>query len=524
VRLASPGLIGQGNGRRQPPASKRKTAEFRRWTTVNLTDARTDIEDTELFWLENGISIGKGVIQILNGPGAPVATLAQGVSTLWGFVLNGSPVMIAVGPDGSLTQVTPGGVTTVIAGAGIVTPLAHLTMWQGTTILILDPTLGYFSWNGTTFTVIDATRVGESIAVFEGRAWLAHNRTITFTAPGTFNDFTIGNGAGTVIITDEAFIGNITHMISLVEQLWIFGPASVETISNVGATGVAPTVVTSFALTNVSGALGSSASNSGVAYFRAVAFMSPGGIYAISGVTPQQLSEKIDQMFPGLTLTPDVPGAVGLIQNLYCLLYLVNYTQATVPQLPTPANGLTTATPLLIGFTKGKTFFASQGATLRWITTLIVNGVSQAWGSDASGNIFQLFGAANDQPVAYKVVGKLHPLGKAVAMKALMKIGVELQATHLVAPTLTIDSDLGSKAIALAPAVALRLLNQQNQILLLQNSSGQTLTLLGQGLALPKQDAAMFGHYLGWTITGNDPPYRLQAIQMEFVETRDWNA
>lgn len=525
MKLASPSLVGHGNGagRKPPPAPKRKTVEQRRWTTVNVTDARTDLEDSELFWCENGIPIGKGVIQFLNGPGAAVATLAQGIATLWGFTLNNVPLFIAVGSDGSLTQVTPGGVVTVIRGAGTVSTLAHLSIWQGTTILIIDPTFGYSSWDGTTYTVIDATRVGESIAVFEGRVWLGHNRTITFTAPATFNDFTVGNGAGTVVITDEAFVGNISHMISLVEQLWIFGPASVETISNVTASGIAPTVVTTFAITNVITGLGSAAANSGVGYFRAVAFMSPGGIYAISGVTPQKLSEKLDQMFPGLALLPDVPGAVGLVQNLNCLFYLVTYTQTAVPQLPTPASGVTTGVPLLVGFTSGKTFFATQGATLKWITTLYVNGVAQVWGADASGRIYQLFGAPNSEPVAVKVVGKLHPLGKAVQMKALMKIGVELQFSQPFTPTLTVDSDLGSKPIPLNPAAPRRFVNVLNQTVVFTNAASQVVIFTGGGLALPKMDAAMFGHFLGWTYEATAAPHRLQAIQMEYADTRDWN-
>jgi hypothetical protein len=524
--MASPALVGSGNGRRPPPQNKRQTAEFRRWTGINLTDARTDIEDTELFWLENGISIGKGVIQILNGPGDAIATLSQGIASMFGFTLNGVAIVMVVGSDGSLTQVTvPGGVQTVIGGgAGTVSTSARMTIWQGTTILIEDPTFGYSSWDGTTYTVIDATMVGTSIAVFQGSVWLGNNRTITFTAPATFNDFTAGNGAGSVTITDEAFIGNITFMLSAVEQLWIVGPASVETISNVQASGVAPSVVRTFAISNVVPSVGSSAPSSGIPFFRAIAFFSPGGIYAISGVSPQKISKAIDRLFPGLMLTGDVPAAVSLVQNLYCMLFLVTYTQANTPSLPTPANGVTTGTPLVLGFSEGKMFFASQGATLKWITSVIVNGVAQAWGADGSGNIFQLFGAAASTAVPYKIVGKLHPLGKSVQMKGLMKLGVELETPAVIDPQCTIDSDLGSKTLAIAANRVQRFVNASGQTVVFTNSSGQTVTFVGGGLVLPKQDAAMFGHFLGWTLYGTDAPFRLQAIQYEYVMTRDWNA
>lgn len=508
----------------QPPPSKRKTAEFRRWKGMNLTDARTDIDDDEVFWLENGISIGKGVIQFLNAAAAPVATIAQGVASMAGFTLNGNPVDIVVGVDGSLTQVSiPGGTTTVIAGANTVTINAHMTIWQGTTILIIDPSTGYHSWNGSTYTFISGAQRGQSIAVFEGRVWIGNNRTITFTAPASFNNFSTADGGGATTITDEAFVGNITAMVSAVEQLWIVGPASIETLSNVAATGASPNVVTTFALTNVVPTVGSTAPNSIIPYFRALAMMSPGGIYAISGVTPQQLSQNIDRVFPGLVLTPDVPAAVALIQNLYCMLFLVTYGQGSVPTLPKPANGSASGTPLVIGFTKGKMFWASQGDTLKWITTVIVNGVSQAWGADGSGHIFQLFGADNNANVRVKVVGKLNAFGKATSMHALYKIGVELEAINPISPTFTIDSEMGSLAIPLVASMPQTFVNQQNQTVVFVNSSNQTVTFVGQGLSTPKQDAAMFGHYLGWTYECFGPPHRLQAIQMEYAETRDWN-
>src|SRR5207244_10775441 len=90
--------------------------------------------------------------------------------------------------------------------------------------------------------------------------------------------------------------------------------------------------------------------------------------------------------------------------------------------------------PSVIGFTKGKLFLASQGTTLKWITTLIVNGVAQAWGADAAGHIFQLFGASNATPVVFKIQGKLSDYGLSTTAKAVYKVGLEFQASNLVNP------------------------------------------------------------------------------------------
>jgi hypothetical protein len=109
-------------------------------------------------------------------------------------------------------------------------------------------------------------------------------------------------------------------------------------------------------------------------------------------------------------------------------------------------------------------------------------------------------------------------------MKGLMKLGVELETPAVIDPQCTIDSDLGSKTLAIAANRVQRFVNASGQTVVFTNSSGQTVTFVGGGLVLPKQDAAMFGHFLGWTLYGTDAPFRLQAIQYEYVMTRDWNA
>src|SRR5438034_3731398 len=157
-----------------------RSVQFRRWKGVNRTDDRTSISDEEFAWLENAITVGDGAVQLLPKQGASIATITPGIATLWGVTLSlggvATPLLIVVGTDGSLKQVKTDGTTTVIAAAGTVTTSAHVTIFRTSPVLIVDPTKGYFSWDGTTFTVIDATKVGVSVAVFEGRVWIANGR------------------------------------------------------------------------------------------------------------------------------------------------------------------------------------------------------------------------------------------------------------------------------------------------------------------------------------------------------------
>lgn len=512
---------GQVRGRAQgrpPSPPKARTVQYREWKGVNLTDARVAIDDNELAWLENAITIGKGAIQILPAPAAPVASIAAGIVSLWGFVLAGVPVMISVNADGSMSQITPGGAVTAVAPAATVTAAADLSIWQTSPILIVDPSTGYHKWDGTTFTTIDASKTGVSVAVFEGRAWIAKNRTVLYTAPATFDNFTAGDGAGSTIVTDEAFVGNIAHIISVVEQLWLLSASSVEAIANVQATGTSPNVTTSFSVTNIASGLGCGASpHSTIGYFRALTFKAPFGVYALSGVTPQKLSDKLDGMFEAITGTIDAPAATAVVRSLLVLALLVEYTQARDQSLPTPASGSNGATKLLICFSQGKWFFGQQGA-LVWITTVVVNGVSQAWGTDGQ-RVFQLFGAAATTPVTYKIQSKLYDFGLSTTNKKIDKFGLEVQAATAIAPTLTIDSE------RTAPTQAIALTNTLTFV-----GTGPItfvgtgpITFLTTGMVLGRSNATMDGQFLGWTLTGTDPPYRLQAIQMEIIPTREWN-
>src|SRR5882724_9518944 len=177
-----PSSSAQRQREKQRREFKSKTVQWRAWKGLNIVDDRTAIDDDELFRLENAITLGKGKIRLLPAAGATIATIAVGISSITGVALNGVWVLISVNSDGSLSQVSLGGVVTVIAPAGTVTANARVDIWRGSPVLIVDPTFGYMQWDGAVFTVVDATKIGSTIAVFQGRVWIGNNRTITGTA------------------------------------------------------------------------------------------------------------------------------------------------------------------------------------------------------------------------------------------------------------------------------------------------------------------------------------------------------
>lgn len=505
-------------GATAPAPPKSKTVEWRKWKGLNKTDARVAISDEEFAWLENAITVGDGAVQILPGVGASIATIAAGIHSIWGFTLNGSPVLITVNLDGSASQIAvPSGTVTPVCGAGVLGTDTHLTIWEASPVLFIDDTLGYMSWDGTTFTVIDATIKGRTIAAFEGRVWIGNGRTIQYSAPDTYNDFAAANGAGSVIITDAAFEGSIVQLTSALEELWTLGNSSVEALANVTASGTPPNVLTSFSITNILTNLGSPFPHSVIGYLRALAFAAPFGFYALSGVTPQKLSAKLDGLLPFLTLLADsdVTAAVAVVQNLLVLLFAVPYTGTEAQARQSPLT-------LLLGFAEGKWFSAVQNPNLVWITNVVVSGVAEAWGTDGSG-VFQLFGATASTPVTYKIQSKLYSLGGSTTIKAMKKVGIEIEAPYAVNPTLTIDSEGTSETINATFSNQVTWLNNMGQVVTWLNNALGTVNWLSTGTVLSRANSAQFGHYLGWTLKGTDPPYRMQAMAFEYVPTREWD-
>lgn len=489
------------------------TTEMREFSGVNLTDTRTSIEDKEFAWLENAIPIGKGNLKLVPGAGASIATIAAGVSSLWGFSLTTntltSAVLISVNTDGSMNMVDTAGANTntVIAAAGTVTTQARLTLFKSAPVLIIDPVKGYLIFDGTKPVFVQsATILGTDIATFEGRTWIANGRTITFTAPNSFTDFTAANGAGSSTVTDSVFPGSITRLLSALEQLYVVGPGAVNAISNVQTAGTP--LITTFSNTNLVSNVGSVFPSSVNSFFRTFLFLAPYGVYAIVGATPQKLSDKLDGLFPLLQLGADAPSAVGTVHNVYIWCVLVPYVD--------PVVGLRS---LLLCFTQGKWFFASSTATtLVGLTQVLVNGQPDIFTTDGT-NVFQLF-ANTSTAVTYLIRSKLFDMGSAVTMKKWLRFRLELQSSNTVAPTVTLENEASSTNIGIIGGNAIVFIGT-GAITFIGTAA---ITFLGTGLQLLSTAAnvQILGQYLGWTLSGTDPSWTMSQAAMQVDPQGQW--
>ena len=69
----------------------------------------------------------------------------------------------------------------------------------------------------------------------------------------------------------------------------------------------------------------------------------------------------------------------------------------------------------------------------------------------------------------------------------------------------------------------LTLINALGNALQLQNAALGNLTITAQGTVLARANVNMWWHFWGVTISGTDPVYRIQAIQMQIRKSRDWS-
>jgi hypothetical protein len=168
-------------------------------------------------------------------------------------------------------------------------------------------------------TVIGVPNLDEisSVATFSGRVWISTGRTVTFSSATSPTDFT-SVSAGAETITDSTLRGNIQHMVSANNFLYIYGEDSINVFSDVRITNTGETLFTN---TNVSASVGSKLKYAVFPYFRSVLFMNNYGVYALVGSTTSKISDQLDGLFPYIDFSKPVTAGQVLLNNILCAAF-----------------------------------------------------------------------------------------------------------------------------------------------------------------------------------------------------------
>ena len=369
--------------------------------------------------------------------------------------------------------------------------------------------------------VMNVTANGTTIATYSGRVWIANGRTILFTAAGTYNDFNPADLAGSLIMTDDTLKTSISRLFSANNYLYIFGASSVNIISNVtvsnpvlSSTGaiLTPSTVT-FSNTNISSNMGTDMGDSLVSLFRSVMYVSDYGVFALTGSTPQKISDHLDGIFPLISFTQSASGGTVIINGIQTLCYLVSYTD--------PVLG---ARPLLLLYFNKKWYFASQTTTsaLTFIAQASPDpDVPSMYGTDGL-HLYELF-SNTTAATAQTIKTKLWDFGSSLIVKQALKFGMETISTNTPATiSINIDTEYNTQAYSTASGNTITWANNAGNPIIWYNNSGVVIVWLATGYLFTRADVSNYGNYLGQTITSPTPGLVYTGFYFQYEPRTPW--
>ena len=468
-------------------------------TSIILTNAGTGYTSAPTVTITGGSGSGATAV-------ASLVTFATG--TVYVQVTNGGSgytnaanTVVTIG-DGS-------GWTTRATGTAI------LSGGQVTQVVMTNAGAGYTSSSNVTVTITggggsNATATGYvqtdqivDVSTFSGRVWVAAGRTVTYSAAGSYSDFT-SVSAGSFTLTDSTLHGNIQSTLSANNFLYIFGDDSINVFSDLR---VSTTGQTLFTNTNVSASIGSKRPYAVFPYFRSVLFMNDYGMYALVGSTTSKISDQLDGIFPYIDFTKPVTAGQVFLNNILCAAFNF-YLSSSTPSTITTGSRYVQAV-----FFEKKWFITSQGV-LTYITSAPLAGLINMYATSGT-DLVRLYGDASAS-INSKIQTALSPMKDPIRTKQALKFGIEATLIQGATFTITVDSESGSSPpYTLTNTYVTWYNNSGSPINWLNNSNTIIGWLSTNGYNLYKSDAQQYGKYLGLTMTSSDPSFVVNTFEFE---------
>jgi len=474
------------------PDASTQSLIFRDFGAMNTTSSRQGLAEggsllstgsvagaTDFAWLENVIPIGPANLTVVPNKTSKFSFSGETCYASSSVTILGIEYTIHATSAGNVYASVAGSTSTTLVKAGLSTSGLTFAPWQNTYLLILDPTNGLSKWDGTTWTLISASLIGLWVAVYAGSVWIANGRTITFSAPNSVSDYTVADGGGSIVITDQGMRGSITAMVACVDWLYIIGPSCIVAINNVtlGTANVRLTPVTNISSTN-----GSNYPYGCFAWNGALVVVNGHGAWAYQGSTPQQLSAPMNGFFSNIDFTQPIAAAVGAVYNVLCLLILCTYKP-------------TSTIYLMCWMDAGGWFLANLGS-LTSVTFTILSNVATAFGSDGT-NVYELFNDTST-PISGKIITKFWDGGDPTTTKRVKKYGVEVQCPTVSAQTITVNQDVEGQA----------------------SNTYEPSPKVGYNWL--RQSCSNSGQYFGETVTFSAANWTFEGFQFQFDWSTTW--
>lgn len=344
----------------------------------------------------------------------------------------------------------------------------------------------------------------DAVAVYSGRVWLASGRTLTYTAPDTWVDFSTADAAGSTTITEGSLRQKLYGLEALNNYLYVFGDSSIIIIGDLKVTGA----ITTFSQTFLSSTTGSTLPATITAMERAILFMNKYGVYALFGASVQKVSKALDGIFPKIDFTQNVSAGLVNIYNNLC--YSISFTYQD-----TNANRVIQAV-----FFDGKWFFTSQGA-LTFVSPASINGVLSLWGTTGT-DVKQLY-SDTTSTIATTIQTGLYDMGNPIFDKQMNRAGIEFSCPNVASVNLQIDTETSSQVQAVSGSNTLLWYNTAGVQITWQNNATNTINWIStSGFVSVAKLFGIVGKYIGYTVTCNTPQLVVNGLLAEYEQRASW--
>jgi hypothetical protein len=290
------------------------------WGGVETSVTRPAVPDDKVFWSDGFFPFGPGALRTL--PDVSAAFFDQGSTTIYKIFCSFTSVY-AFSTTGTITQVnlnslvshtvtnTFPGTTPANVGACQLLPgiVAFVTNTVPDGLFIYDELSQNIYAPGQVVPVLGGFTVptgvkGQTCATYSGRLWIASTFFMFASAPDSFLDFTVANGAVSFEVTDSFLANQVTQLLSSGGFLYVVGDSSVNYISGVGVNTVLGTPVTTFTYQNADPEIGASNwPGAVISIGRNVGLANYSGYYVGSGGSFTKVSQPLDGVFSTANVT-----------------------------------------------------------------------------------------------------------------------------------------------------------------------------------------------------------------------------
>ena len=499
---------------------------FEQFEGINTQTTRPGVDDKQMWWCDGFMPVSPRKLRTLPDVGDPIVFTGSPISFFAFANIGSTPYCIVVRNDGSIYAVnTTTYVQVQIAAASTITNPSRLNVGISQygsqyVVIVANQTNGYFLWDGTTFYVpggaapVSGTMPlaigGTAIEIYSGRVWIANGATITYSAPGSFIDFSSASGGGNFTSSDSFLRVRYVQLVQSNGFLYLIGDSSINYISGVQTSGVPP--VTTFTNQNADPEVGTPWPSTVTTFGRNILLANAFGAHVSYGASVNKTSDMLDGVYN------TVPNFGGLIPSAAKAIIFAKRVWLLLLPIIDPISGQQVNK---IFMWDGKRWWSSpQSVAISYIQNQEIDSVLTAWGS-TSTSIYPLFQTASnaftkvvqsklwDKPGGYMFV---HTNNRLWGMAQYYSV----ESPNL---TISIDNELGpsTQTIALAPP-GIAWTNNTGATIVWRNNVAALLAWFPAGAAIVVMDPQSIGQVgvlQGLTVTTTAADMALISLMID---------